>query len=1084
MAQVPVLVTVILRCIMLLVAAITISGCGIKQGGLKAPVHLTCEYQQEPLGLDAKKPRFSWWVNDDRRNAVQSAYQIQVAASAEKLAAGIADVWDSGKQVSDQSVHVVYNGPALQSRMRYFWRVRTWDGNDMVSPWSSIHSWEMGLLQRDDWQASWIGRKKEAPPKPTKEKWPWGYWVWHPTEKRIEKKTFYRKPFDIVSGKVVTHAVLRATADNYFTAFVNGNEIGGGEQWENVYEFDITSQIKSGRNVLAIAAANTLGDVCGLIASLKVEFSDGSSLLVNTDKTWRTSRRIQNGWQSISFRDDSWQWVKVLYPYEDSEWGLIDGEDPYIPPRSTMLRKDFNAGQRIKRARLYVTGLGGFVVFLNGQRVGNDLFTPGWTDYPTRIQYQTYDVTELVQQGANAVGAILGNLWWSGGLGWKGSQVYSDGPLQLFLQLEIMYEDGSRDQILSDGTWRTHLSPILENSIYHGETYDARLEMPGWARTGFDDGDWDPVLVLPPQSARLVARQGPAIQVTEELIPISVTPVSDSSYVFDMGQNMVGRVQLRVKGPAGTRVRLRFAEILNDDGTLYTENLRSARATDYYILKGKGKEIWAPLFTYHGFRYVEVTGYPGVPDKHSILGQVFHSNAPVAGSFACSNELINRIQQNITWGLRGNMHSVPTDCPQRDERLGWMGDAQIFSPTACYNRNMARFFTKWMRDITDCQEEDGAVYDVNPAIVVKGPAKPGWGDAVVIIPWMVYQFYGDKQIIRENYDSMVAWVEYMKRHARNYIYDRKGYGDWVAVVASPSEPIGAAYFCYSTRLLARMAAIIGEDADAKKYSALAEKITFAFNKKYFNVKTGWYHGNTQAANLLPVAFGITPPEKVHRVMENVVKDIRQRNNHLSTGFLGTAYILPMLSKWGYHKLAWKLATQRSYPSWGYMVEQGATTIWELWNSDTEGPGMNSRNHFALGSVGEWYYAYLAGLQPDPERPGFRHVVVAPHPIEGLQWAEASIQTMYGQLTNRWEMINGQFRLDISVPANCSAEVHIPVTHGDAANIMVGKTLFLDRGKIVTQVEGVRFKSSTQQRIVLYTGAGSYHIEVVNTINAN
>lgn len=898
----------------LCIVACLINSCQ-KHLPLGHPENLRCEYVKNPLGIDVLKPRLSWIVNDSRRGALQTGYQILVASSKEILKNDIGDLWDSDKIESDQSIHVVYEDSALESRKRYYWKVRTWDKVGQLSPYSEIAWWEMGLLNQNDWKAQWIGKK-------------------------------------------------------------------------------------------------------------------------------------------------------------------IGGEIEEIP-HSILIRNEFEISKKIQRARVYVTGLGSYVLFINRQRIGKDIFTPGWTHYPERIQYQTYDITDYLKRDKNAVGAILGNAWWSGGLGWHNKQFYSEGPLRFFMQLVVDYQDGSSEIFVTDKTWKTYDSPILENTIYHGETYDARLEMPGWDKPNFDDGKWEPVIVLEAEKAKLVTQQCPEIQVTQELISVKITEPKPGTFVFDFGQNMVGRAKLKVKGEAGTRIQMKFAELLHQDGTVAQENLRTAKATDVYILKGEGVEIWEPHFTYHGFRYVEVTGFPDTPSKESITGRVFHSAAPVIGHFACSNDLLTQIQKNITWGQRGNMMSVPTDCSQRDERLGWMGDAQIFAPTASYNMNMTKFFTKWMRDIVDCQHEEGYVYDVNPAIVVDGPAKPGWGDAVVVVPWVVYKFYGDRRIIEENYEGMAAWIDYMKNQSQNYLYqwgDGKwgGYGDWIAPVESPKNPIAAAYFYYCTSLLSKMAAIIGKQEDAEKYRALAQMIATAFNAKYLDKQTNQYERATQTANLLPLAFGITPENLRSSVVANIVQDVQERETHLSTGFLGTAYLLPILSDYGYHDLAYKLATQKTSPAWGYMVEKGATTIWELWNSDTEPPEkMNSRNHFALGSVGEWYYGYLAGLQPDLEAPGFKRTVIAPKPVGDLTWAEASLQTEYGLLSSRWEKREASLQLSLTIPANTQAIVYVPTLGKEKPTISEGDLIILQDGKPHETVAGVEFDHLGKEAAVFKVGSGSY-----------
>ncbi len=1058
----------------ILLISLSVMVCTQKAIKLGAAFNLTCEYQTNPLGIDVQQPRLSWAINDDSRGAVQSAYQILVASSEKMIRDDKGDIWDSGEIQSDASAFVPYAGPALASGKRYFWKVRIWNRQGEAMPFSNSAWWEMGLLHASDWQAKWIGKAIEIVEQP-KAPWPWGYWIWHPTQIGIDRLVFFRADFQLAKKKV-KQALIRATADNYFTVFLNGKEIGSGSRWTEVYEFKIDELLQTGKNQIAVQAANNLGEVCGLIFSLKIDFDDGTTQVINSDKNWKTNDTEMAGWQNLNFNEVKWQSAKEIEEYGGSSWGRIDPQEIHHPPKSILVRKEFLVEKKVRQARAYVSGLGVYEMHLNGERVGKDIFTPGWTDFPTKVQYQTYDVTQQIKPGKNGVGAIIGNMWWSSGLGWQGANTYSNGPLRFLLQLVLDYQDGTTQTIVTDENWKTQNSPILENHIYHGETYDARLEQPGWDEANFDEIGWENALILN-ETAKLVAQQGPTIQITEQLAPIKISEPSPNVFVFDLGQNMVGWAKLKVSGAAGTKVVLRFAEVLKDDGNIYTENLRNAKATDCYILKGSGAEEWQPRFTYHGFRFVEVTGFPGTPNRESITGMVLHSNPPLSGSFACSNELINQIQKNINWGLRGNIHSVPTDCPQRDERLGWMGDAQIFAPTACYNRNMAGFFTKWERDIIDCQAEDGSVFDVNPAIVVGGPAKPGWGDAVVVIPWVVYNFYGDKRIIEENYQGMAGWINYMKNNAKDFIYDRKGYGDWIAVVKSPSEPIGAAYFYYSTKLLAKMAAIIGKDSDALSYENLADNIAEAFNKKYFNTDNDNYESGTQTANLLPLAFGITPEWQADKVIANVVNDIKQRDTHLSTGFLGTGYLLPMLSKYGYHDLAYQLAVQTTYPSWGYMVEKGATTIWELWNSDTEGPGMNSRNHFALGSVGEWYYGYLAGIRPDPDIPGFKRIIIAPQPVGDLAWAEAKVETAYGTVKSRWDKTDGRLILKLSLPANTAGWLRVPTDGKTEPTIEEGGQVLMQNGKAVAEIEGIKFVSLEKDAAVFEISAGGYEFVV-------
>jgi alpha-L-rhamnosidase len=1042
--------------------------------GAGAPARLTCEYVKDPLGLDVKAPRFSWLLSDARRGAVQTAYQVLVAESDAALQKDEGSMWDSGKVPSGRSIHVVYAGKPLASRKTYSWKVRAWDVADAPSPWSEPAHFEMALLGPEDWTARWISLEKKAPGMGAEV--PWGQWIWHKDAKADGAKVFFRGTLDLsglgeLAGKI-DKATVKVTADDAFELFVNGEKVGSGTGWNVANVFDLKDRLKPGRNVVAAVVTNATGPG-GLIAGFRVSSGD-KSLELKTDASWRVSLTGAEGWTAVEFSEAGWEPAAVVGDHGVKPWGEL--KDPEPPPPSLCMRKEFPLKGPVARARVYSSGLGLYRLSINGKRVGTDVFSPGWTHYPKRIQYQVYDVTSHLAPGANAVGAVLGRGWWSGGLGWNQSFVYSTDNHRLILQLEVEYADGTQERFVTDETWKVHLSPILDDSFYHGVTYDARREMPGWDRPGLDDKGWESALVLKEPVTTLVAEKCEPIRVTKEITARKVARVGEGVYVLDFGQNFAGRVRMKVKGPAGTQVKLRFAEVLNPDGTITTANYRSARATDVYILKGEGEEEWEPIFTYRGFRYVEVTGYPGEPPAEAFTGLVLHTAAPLTGKFQCSNELLARIQENVTWGLRSNLHSVPTDCPQRDERLGWMGDTQAFAPTACFDMNLALFFSKWMRDIMDSQTPDGAVTDVAPVAVVSGPAAPGWGDAAVIVPWVVYQRFGDTRIIEENYDGMKAWVDYMSRNAKDHLYEREGYGDWVAPVASPKKPIGAAYYFRSAQLLGRMAAAIGKADDARIYADLAQKIADAFNARYLDPATSWYEGRTQTANLLPLHFGIVPPDRRKAVLGDVVEDIVKRDYHLSTGFLGTPCLLPELAAGGEQEVAYKVATQRTCPSWGYMVEKGATTIWELWNSDTQGPEMNSRNHFAFGVVGQWFYEDLAGINVDPEGPGYKRSTIRPRPAGDLEWARAEYDSVHGLIQSAWRKTDSSLSLEVSIPANTSATVYVPLlAEGDT--VAEGDKTVLLGGKPAEKVDGLSFLRVEPGFAVFDAAAGHYTFQV-------
>lgn len=752
---------------------------------------------------------------------------------------------------------------------------------------------------------------------------------------------------------------------------------------------------------------------------------------------------------------------------------------------SVMMRKEFSTDKSVKRARLYVTGLGNYVFYVNGQKVGKDILTPGWTHYPKRLQYQVYDVTDLLKNGNNAIGAMLGNAWWSGGLGWGKDPIqrarYSFGPMKLLAQLEIEDESGDIETIITDDSWTWDESPITFNNLYDGVHYDARLEQEDWNKAGFDEQGWKSVSLASKESSMLIAQQGPTIRKEQELTAKSITKAPNGNWVFDFGQNMVGWGKLKVAVEEGTEIKMKFAELLHDDGTVAQENLRTAKATDIYISKNNLEVNWEPIFTYSGFRYVEIEGYPGEPTEETLKGVVFYSSTPWIGSFESSNKLINQLMKNTSWGIRGNLHSVPTDCPQRDERLGWMGDAQTFAPTCYYNMEMTHFYEKWMKDIIDSQDESGYVYDVNPAIVVDGPSKPGWGDAVIITPWVAYKFSGNKRILEENYDGMKAWVEFMRRHAKDNIYTWAnpdstffGYADWIAPVMSPKKPISASYLYISSKLLSEIAEVIGKSNDATEYAQLAKDVANAYQEKYFNEETQNYEGGTQTANLLPLGFGITPDQLKDQVFDNIVAAVNAKDGHPSTGFLGTQYILPTLSDYGRHDMAYDMINLTTYPSWGYMVEKGATTIWELWNSDTERPeGMNSRNHYALGGIGEWVYGYLGGLTPDIEHPGFKQSIIAPQPVGDLTWAKTTRETAYGDLLVDWKIEGDAFNMNVVIPPNSSAIVKIPKAGIELSAISVDRVEVFKDGASAGKVDNIQFVGVDEKAVSFKVGSGEY-----------
>jgi len=710
-----------------------------------------------------------------------------------------------------------------------------------------------------------------------------------------------------------------------------------------------------------------------------------------------------------------------------------EGQPLSIPPVPTdlpYLRKDFELAQPVRRAVVYATAMGLYEVHLNGHRVGDHAFAPDWTDYNKRVRYQAYDVTALVHPGDNTMAAILADGWYSGHIGNGGYQLYGKVPA-LRVQLEVTFADGSTKTIVTDASWKSHASPILSSDIMMGEDYDARREIKGWDEPNLDETGWAPVQVRHEPSVLLCSQVMPPVRELCELQPKKVTEPQSGHWIYDLGQNMVGVARLKVSAPAVTEVTLRYGEMLNPDGTLYTRNLRGAKAADHYFCKATGTEIWQPCFTYHGFRYVEVTGLTTDPGPDAVTGIVIGADTPRAGDFTCSDPRVNQLESNIQWSQRGNYFSVPTDCPQRDERLGWMGDAEVFVRTAADNADVAAFFSKWLVDVDDAQSPDGAFSDVSPDDSPGRPGAPGWGDAGVVCPWTIYNIYGDQRILERHLPAMIQWVEYLRRHSDGLIRDRdrgNDYGDWLSVNAdTPKDLIGTAYFANSTHLVARSCAALGRSKDAAKYEKLFRDIKAAFIKHYVSAD-GRVEGDTQTAYVLALGFDLLPDDLRAKAAQSLVDNIKGRGWHLSTGFLGVGLLLPVLEQAGESGAAYRLLLQGTYPSWLFPVEHGATTIWERWDGWTpdkgfEDPSMNSFNHYSLGSCGEFLFAGVGGIRP--ASPGYKTILIKPVIGQGLTWAKTTYDSIHGPIATYWKKEGKRLLLDVTIPANTTATVFMP-----------------------------------------------------------
>lgn len=944
----------------------------VRPSGTLTATALRCEYLTEPLAIDARAPRLSWIVESNVRGAKQTAYHILAASSAEKLAAETGDLWDTGKNPSDQTIQLEYKGLPLNARQQVFWKVRVWDQEGKASAWSKPARWAMGLLNENDWTAQWIGAE--------------------------------------------------------------------GASVEDVSAVMLRREFKLPEAPVAVAAAAPA-----------------------------TNRRP------------------------------LRGRRPVAAPAQPAAAAP--AGVKVKRAMLYATALGVYELRLNGQRVGDHILAPEFTDYHTRTQYQAYDVSGLLKPGANAVGALLGDGWYAGEIGLaeilvkQARNTYGIHP-RLRAQLEIELTNGETESIVTDASWRvTREGPIRASDLLDGEIYDARREMPGWDVASFDDKAWTKADALLSVNTKLNAQPNEPIRITRELKPLTVNEPKPGVYVFDLGQNMVGWCRLQAQGAAGTTVKLVHAEMLNEDGTVYTENLRGANQTDQFILKGTqagGLETFEPHFTYHGFRYVQVTGLSRKPQLSDLVGKQFNSDMAETCSFETSSPMLNKLWQNILWTQRDNMHSIPTDCPQRDERMGWMGDIQIFVGTGIFNMDMGAFYTKWMRDVRDAQTPDGRFPDFAPQPFQKTLAAmkggdfmgvAGWADAGVVVPWRTWQLYGDKRQLAENYESSKRWIEFVRQNNPDLLWKLKrgnDYGDWLNsdTMKHPSIPakggevpkhvFATMMFAYATDLVSKMSTVLEKPDEAAKYGALFNDIRAAFNKAYVK-NDGKIEGDTQAGYALALHFDLLPEAKRPMALKHMLAGIAKYKGHMSTGFHSTYRMMLELTKAGQNDLAYQLINHTTFPSWGYSIENGATTIWERWDGYVKGrgfqdKGMNSFNHYAIGAVGEWMYRVILGINNDDAKPAYEHFVIRPYPGGGLTWAKGSYNSIRGKIQSSWRMEDGGLKLDVTIPANTSATVYVPAKNGESVT---------EGGAPANQVAGIQFVRMEGGAAVFEVQAGRY-----------
>ncbi|MFF7379285.1 family 78 glycoside hydrolase catalytic domain [Streptomyces massasporeus] len=1046
---------------------------------------LSTNGRTNPLGIGGETPVFGWQLVSDRRATAQQAYEIQVGRGP-----GASDVWSSGKVTSGRQVDVEYGGPDLEPATRYHWRVRVWDDKGAVSRWSTNAYFETGLLDAGDWDgAQWITRANA------------------PSE--LDKWTDYTATVRFKLDSAAFGMFLRApdTANGYmwqFSATGASPALRLHKQVKGTYsvvkEVDLAPHGFTNASLLAdlhTVRYDVAGDTIrttldgklvstftdstftkgyigfrthaccgerGTVHDAVVTAADGSTLL---DTDFASGRNPFSG-------GDIADSALAISGTTDALHG------PDVRPMP-LLRKAFatEPGKKIASARIYASALGIYALEINGRPVGDQVLAPGWTDYHQRIQSQTYDVTRLLDSGDNAIGASLANGWWAGkvGIGW--SRQYGDTPA-LVAKIRVTYTDGSVQWIATDGSWKAAEGPYVKADLQDGETYDARLKPAGWSRPGFDDAGWETAATVESRTARLVPQSDEPVRETQILKARKMTEPSSGTYVYDLGQNMVGVSRLTLTGSSGRTAKIRYAEVLNKDGTLYTDNFRSAKVTDRYVFADSGTVTYEPAFTQHGFRYIEITGVDSPPALTDVQGVVRGSDLPSTGTLKTSDGMLDQLVSNISWSQRGNFLSIPTDTPARDERLGWTGDISLFTPTANYLVDTRAFLSHWMADVRNSQHPNGDL----PAVVPTPQGQfaesgVGWSDVMITVPYHVWRSYGDTRILRDNHPAMRKFFQFVRESAGADLLEpgRTTFftNDWLHL-DDPTEQgvLGTAYYAENARMMAEVADALGEDSEASEYRRLSADIRDAFTRAYVSAD-GTVKGNSQTGYAMALGMDlVADPALVGKVGEKFVAKLALTDYHLRTGFIGTPLLLPALSRVGRDDLAYRMLLHKDYPSWGYEIEKGGTTMWERWNSimpDGEfGPvDMNSFNHYAYGAVGDWMFQNIGGLSPI--EPGYKRSRIAPVPGGNLTRGSGSLRTVHGLLSSHWTHRDGVFTLKVTVPVNTVAEVHVPA---DARGAVTEGARSADKAK------GVRFLRMEDGAAVFQVGSGTYDFAAEST----
>lgn len=1030
-----------------------------------AVTDLRVNYEKNPSCIET--PAFSWCVSSGRRGTYQKCYRIRISKNEYFNPETSELAWDSGVVVSSDSVNIPCDAE-LEEATRYYWNVTISDDQAGTVTSETSH-FDTALVSSGFAGANWIMQDISD-----KTSMSFGdcSWIWllnGDTQGTVPEKTeYFRYAFNI--DKEIDEATLAFTADDYGDLYINGEKAAmfpESRGWERALSVDAAPYLKTGENLIACSIVNKQAGYGAVILKLIINYKDGTRDVVTSDENWKAAESVNSDWYKPGADESSFAKVNSVINYGGDPW-LDKVSFPDITNSAPTVRYEFEVKEGVKSAFLFASAAGLYDAYVNGQKASKDVLDPGRSEYNKRIMYQCADVAGLLKTGKNAIGAVLGRGWYIGAYSPYG------GKYPAFIcKLVIDYENGERQTVCSDDGWKYTLDgPVLYDDIFNGETYDARRELDGFSDAEYNDSSWITVKKTTAEElgiGKLVPQLSGTVKVMDTVTAKEMTEPKKNTYVYDFGQNLAGTVTVKVKGDAGTVVKLRHAEMLNDGnsgsdgpkGTLYTANLRSALATDTYTLKGDPDgEIYTPSFTFHGFRYVEITGLKEAPALSDVTANVLYTDMEDTGKITTSDELVNQLISNTYWGQRGNFLSTPTDCPQRDERMGWSGDAQIFCGTAAYNMNVKAFFDKYITDLNDCQRGDGSYPDVAPQTYrnqYTGSGNNAWGDAGIIIPWVMYTRYGDISYIEKYYSNMKKYIKYLIATSKDYVRGQSAYGDWLSIGESTRIDVTDTAYCgYVCDLMAKMSALLGNKSDADHFTEYSQNYKDAWNKKYVRSK-GVLRSDTQTSYLLAIAFEIVPEEDRQYFADTLNEKIVNNGTKLTTGFIGCPLLLPVLCEYGHTDTAFALLQQTEYPSWKYPILQGATTIWERWNSYTisdgfGNAGMNSFNHYSYGSVTEWIYSTLLGITVDVSNPGFSHFILKPTAGGGLNYANGEYASVRGTIKSGWEAEADVItKYTCTVPANTTATLYLSADQIESITES-GKPLFEADGISVTSFE--------------------------------